>query len=98
MEISRNRIKKAGTVASVGTGGAMLLACAACCAPLAAPVLAWLGLAGVAFMGPVGVGAATVGAVALVWMAVVWRRRRFRCQITNNANPACSIDCGAKCS
>ena len=98
MEISRNPIKKAGTVASVGAGGAMLLACTACCLPLAAPLLAWLGVAGLAFMGPIGVGAAAIGAVALVWMAVAWRRRRVQCQITNSPNPACNIDCGAKCN
>lgn len=97
MEISRNRIKKAGTVASVGAGGAMLLACAACCAPLVAPLLAWLGVAGLAFMGPIGIGAAVIGAVALVWMAVAWRRRRSQCRDKNSPHAVCQIDCGAKC-
>lgn len=78
MELSRNRIGKAGAV--FGAGGAILLACSACCLPLAASVLAWLGLAGVSLMGPVGMGAAAIGAAALVWMALARRRRLSRCQ------------------
>ena len=97
MELSRNRMKKAGTVASVGAGGAMLLGCAACCAPLVAPLLAWLGVAGLAFLGPIGMVAAAIGAVALIGIAVKWRRRRSQLRILSNSN-ACRIDCGAKCN
>jgi len=67
-------------IARAGAGGAMLLACTACCLPLAAPVLA--------FMGLIGIGAAGIGAVALAWMAVAWRRRRAQCPTTNSPNPA----------
>ena len=92
MEMSRKHVKKAGVVASVGAGGALLLACAACCAPLAAPLLAWLGVAGLTLMGPIGLGAAAIGALALVWMAVARRRRRAQCRI------ACRTGCSATCN
>lgn len=97
MEISRNRIKKAGAVASLGAG-AVLLACAACCVPLFAPLLAWLGVAGLALMGPIGMGASAIGAVALVWMAAALRRRRSQSRDPRSPNVTCQGECGGKCN
>lgn len=87
MELSRDRIGMARAGAGAGAVGALLLACSACCAPLLAPVLAWLGVAGVSLMGPVGVVAAAIGAVALAWMALARRRRRFPAD--DSGNSAC---------
>jgi hypothetical protein len=93
MELSRKQIEKAGTVAGVGVGAAFLLACSACCLPPLAPLLAWLGVAGMALTGPVGVMAGVIGAGALVWMSVARRRRRAQCQGKIGANSTCQAGC-----
>jgi hypothetical protein len=93
MELSRKQIGKAGTVAGAGIGGAFLLACSACCLPLFAPVLAWLGVAGLALAGPIGVFAGAIGAGALVWVTIVRRRRRRQCQATSGASSPCQAGC-----
>jgi hypothetical protein len=75
MELSR---KRDGFWRSVtGVTGVMLLACTACCLPLVAPLLAWLGVAGLSLLGPYGMLAAALGAVAIVSVMLMrWRRRR----------------------
>lgn len=93
MELSRKRVEKAGAVASVGIWGALVLACTACCLPLLAPLLAWLGVAGLTLTGPAGMAAGAVGAGALVWITVARRRRRAQCQATRTANSPCQAGC-----
>ena len=93
MELSRKQVEKAGTVASAGIWGALVLACAACCLPLVAPLLAWLGVAGLTLAGPVGVAAGAVGAGALVWITVARRRRRAQCQAAPITNSPCQAGC-----
>lgn len=93
MELSRKQIEKAGNVAGAGVGGALFLACAACCLPLLAPLLAWLGLAGMALTGPVGMAVGLLGAGALVWLTVVRRRRPTQCQVETSTNSTCQTGC-----
>ncbi len=89
MELSRKRVGIWGRAA--GLTGAMLIACMACCLPLMAPLLAWLGVAGLALMGPYGMlaAASVVGAI----LSVVMMRRRRRAQKIEADPSACKTCC-----
>ena len=89
---------KFGPIAgTVGTTGAIVAACAACCVsiPVAGPLLAWLGLS--------GVGAATTGwylpvagvsALGLGVLLFVRHRRRITQRSTQIAD---GNGCGSRC-
>ncbi|MEJ7804662.1 MAG: hypothetical protein WKG03_01910 [Telluria sp.] len=77
MELSKNGGWK--WVGVTGGIGALMLACLACCLPLVTPLLAWLGVAALGFMGPIGLVAALFGAAAIV-SVIMLRRRRTRCR------------------
>ena len=94
MELSRKRVKFWS--GATGVAGALLIACMACCLPLMAPVLAWLGVAGLALMGPYGLLAAALAAAAIVSVMLMRRRRRSQCQgVKSGATSACQAGCTA---
>ena len=94
--MNETQMKRGSTVAKVGTAGAVgvaLAACAACCMPLVAQLLAWvgissLGMATTAWYAEIGVGSALV----LVALLLV---RRY--QAMNRAQ-SCQADGGCGCS
>jgi hypothetical protein len=74
-------VKRIGLWGGVtGITAAVLLACTACCVPLLAPIAAWLGLAGLALLGPYGLAAASLGAAAIGMVMLLRRRRRLACR------------------
>lgn len=95
MELSRKRVGFWDGV--TGLAGAALIACAACCVPLVAPLLAWLGVAGLTLMGPYGMLAAAFG-VAAIMSVMLMRRRGAQCSSNKTgavlADPAsCTTPC-----
>jgi hypothetical protein len=72
--------------------GAALLACTACCIPLVAPLLAWLGVAALALTGPYGVLLASLCAGVIALVALRRRRQRLRCQSAASCACAESFD------
>jgi hypothetical protein len=70
--------KHLGMVGGVGLAGAGVLACAACCIPLVAALLPWLGVGALTLAGPYGVLAAAVGA-GVLGLVALRRRRRAQC-------------------
>lgn len=73
-----------------GIGGVVLLACTACCIPLLAPLLAWVGVAALGLMHPIG----WIVAIALVVIAggLHWLRRRSQCHAPGTGR--CGVACG----
>lgn len=86
--------KRGGVWAGVAGGaGALMLACLACCLPLALPLLAWLSVAGIALLGPVGVALAGTFLIAAIVTRIIIRRRRSQCPCRKSgALPACKDD------
>jgi hypothetical protein len=87
-------VKRASTAAKIGSAGAagaVLVACAACCAPLVAPLLAWLGLStlGMATTGWY-LETAVLSAIALAGFLLVRRHKAI------NRSRSCEVDgrCG----
>ena len=85
--------KPSGAAAAAGTAGALAIACAACCAtiPLAAPLLAYLGISGLGAWAAGWYLPIAGAAAAVVVGALLLRRRR----LAKAASPA-SKTCGCK--
>ena len=92
--MNETQMKPGSNAAKLGTAGAVgivLAACAACCAPLAAPLLAWLGLSSLG-MATTGwyLETAAVFAIALAGYLLVHRHKAI------NRSRSCQVDgrCG----
>jgi hypothetical protein len=85
------RGSNAAKIRSAGAAGAVLVACAACCAPLVAPLLAWLGISGLG-MATTGwyLETAFVSAIALAGFLLLRRHK------AKNRSRSCQADgrCG----
>jgi len=68
-----------------GATGIALLACTACCIPLLAPVLAWIGVAALGLQVSSGSIAVGTGAVVVAGL-VAWRQRQRRSCATSAAD------------
>ena len=91
-----SRPKPTGAAAAAETAGALAVACAACCAtiPLAAPLLAYLGLSGLGAWAT-GWYLPIAGAAAAVVMGALLLRRRRLATMSNPASKTCG--CKAVC-
>ncbi|CAN5315926.1 hypothetical protein BH11PSE11_BH11PSE11_34820 [soil metagenome] len=86
---------QAGKFAWLAGGVALLAACIPCCLPLAAPILAWLGIAS---LGAVATGwyVAGMGVSALGVAAILYARSRRGASCgTREGESGC--DCGTAC-
>ena len=93
--MNETQMQRGSTVAKVGTAGATgvaLAACAACCTPLVAPLLAWLGLSSLG-MATTGwyVGIAVGSALVLGGFLLFCRYK------AKNRTQACQADGGCGC-
>lgn len=92
MELSRTRAGlRSGATGAIG---AVLAGCVACCIPLLAPVMAWLAVAGLGFMGPYGMFGGALGGAAIGLLVYERRRRRLlRQQCACPAAPSGADSC-----
>jgi|GEM_PF-1990461 len=76
-----------------GVAGIAILACMACCIPLIAPVLAWIGVAALGVLAPLGWATliAVISALALGYTLFLLRRRRNPCN--DQGSSGCSTQC-----
>lgn len=94
MELSRKHVGFWSGLAAVAA--AAVVACTACCIPLIVPMLAWLGVAGLALMGTYGLLAAAFGAAAIGLIILIRRRHRTRHGTACGVAPKCQTGCGSQ--
>jgi hypothetical protein len=98
--MSETEMKRGSTAAKVGAAGAAgvaLAACAGCCAPLVAPLLAWLGLSslGVTTTGW-SLETAVVSVMALVGFLLFRRHRTIKRSRSCQVDGSCGCGSNAK--
>lgn len=94
MELSKKHVGFWSGLAAVAATAVM--ACTACCIPLIVPMLAWLGVAGLALMGTYGPLAAAIGAAGIGLIILIRRRGRARRHAACGVAPKCQTGCGSQ--